>query len=38
MKSIYPKYKTVPLAGFIAIFLIGTAIVDLIANNTFLLE
>ena len=37
MKSIYPKYKTIPLAGFLAIFLIGTTLIDHITDLDLLL-
>jgi hypothetical protein len=38
MKSIYSKYKTVPLAGFMALFFIGIIVIDQLTNQTFLLQ
>ncbi len=37
MKSIYPKYKTIPLAGFLSIFLIGTTLAQHLTDIDILL-
>ncbi|UII80125.1 hypothetical protein [Flagellimonas sp. CMM7] len=37
MKTLYPKYRTIPLAGFLAIFLIGTTLVNHITDLNLLL-
>ncbi|SNZ01696.1 hypothetical protein SAMN06265377_3538 [Flagellimonas pacifica] len=37
MKAIYPKYRTIPLAGFLALFLMGTMLVDGVTDIDLLL-
>ncbi len=38
MKSFFPKYGTIPLAGFLSIFFIGTRIIERITSQNFFAE
>ena len=37
MKWIYPKYGTIPLAGFLSLFLIGTKIMEVLTAKSLLI-